>query len=137
MSVSQTVTAGYNYDMYATPDLVDQITQLGALLVAAAGNTGARLTVGAPSNFPHVVSVGAVEPDGDKYKLYRLQSRGPADLLMKSLEIDVLWQKPDIQGITYLCTAASVFHLPFFNFIFSILLYCSSHFNCFPDNHQL
>jgi|LSQX01.1.fsa_nt_gb subtilisin family serine protease len=74
---------------YLQWQILHNLSQAGIFVVFAAGNNG-QSGPGSPASYPHAFSVGAIEKEGDSYKVTDFSSKGP----VKWQEIS--FHKPEI-----------------------------------------
>lgn len=74
---------------YLQWQILHNLSQAGIFVVFAAGNNG-QSGPGSPASYPHAFSVGAIEKEGDSYKVTDFSSKGP----VKWQEIS--YNKPEI-----------------------------------------
>ncbi|HHT46639.1 MAG TPA: S8 family serine peptidase [Firmicutes bacterium] len=74
---------------YLQWQILHNLSRAGIFVVFAAGNNG-QLGPGSPASYPHAFSVGAIEKEGNTYKVTDFSSRGPVKWH------DITYTKPEI-----------------------------------------
>lgn len=74
---------------YLQWQILHNLSRAGIFVVFAAGNNG-QLGPGSPASYPHAFSVGAIEKEGNTYKVTDFSSKGPV------IWHDITYTKPEI-----------------------------------------